>query len=276
MAVRFADYRGRHLIHGHNVEHEDMPMAEFRSECPVDRPPSVPACYILPAPESGAVHSSAGENGIVTYPRQYPEPDPTAPSPAAPPGPEQPVGEGRHPGAGGPPSPGGPGYPPGPHSPGPQPSGPQPSGPQPPGPRPSGPQRTVPLLLIGGGAGAALTLLVVALVTALIWPGWLISDPGPGKDSAVSTATALADAIQSRDAVTMHAVTCSDADPYVTDFAQQALHQHYLTNVEGTPTIDGKTAQVKLSLENDGQTTTYTVELAPRSARAWCVTDLHL
>jgi hypothetical protein len=134
----------------------------------------------------------------------------------------------------------------------------------------------VPLLLIGGGGGAALMLLAVVLVTALIWPGWLVRDPGPGKDSAISTATVLADAIQSRDATTLHAVTCSDADPYVTEFAQQVLHQYNLASVEGTPTVNGTTAQAKLSLENDGQTSTYIVELAPRSARAWCVADLHL
>jgi spore coat protein A len=33
VAVRFTGYRGRYLIHCHNVEHEDMAMiAEFRSE----------------------------------------------------------------------------------------------------------------------------------------------------------------------------------------------------------------------------------------------------
>ncbi|MEV0408215.1 hypothetical protein [Actinoallomurus sp. NPDC050550] len=114
------------------------------------------------------------------------------------------------------------------------------------------------------------------LVTALVWPGWLVRNPGPGKDSAISTATTLADGIQSRDAVTLHAVTCPDADPYVTDFEQRVLHQYYLANVEGTPTANGTKAQAKLSLENDGQTSTWIVELAPRSARAWCVADVHM
>jgi len=132
------------------------------------------------------------------------------------------------------------------------------------------------LLLIGGGAGVALTLLAVALVTALIWPGWLVRDPGPDKDAAMSSATTLADGIQSRNAVTLQAVICSDADPYVTAFTQRVLHEYDLAEVEGTPTVDGTTAEAKVSVETDGRTSTWTVELAPRSARAWCVTDIHL
>jgi hypothetical protein len=76
--------------------------------------------------------------------------------------------------------------------------------------------------------------------------------------------------------VTLHAVTCPDADPYVTDFEQRVLHQYYLANVEGTPTVNGTKAQAKLSLENDGQTSTWIAELAPRGARAWCVADVHM
>ncbi|MDJ0384817.1 serine/threonine-protein kinase [Streptomyces sp. G-G2] len=142
------------------------------------------------------------------------------------------------------------------------------------GPRPPGPPRSGPLLI--GRAGVALILLAVGLVTALVWPGWLVHNPGPGKDSAMSTATTLADGIQSRNAVTLHAVICPNADPYVTAFEQRVLHQYYLANVEGTPTVNGTKAQAKLSLEQNGQTSTWTVELAPLSARAWCVADVHM
>lgn len=150
-----------------------------------------------------------------------------------------------------------------------------PSDPPPSGPGPKGSRGPVPLLLIGAGAGAGLMLVAVVVVTALISPGWLIGGPSPGEDRANSAAVALADGIESGNATTLKAVICSDADPYATAVTQDARGHHYLANVQGEPTVDGSTAEVKMSVDHrDGQTITYTVELAPRGANAWCVTSI--